>query len=936
MSLQIENRAGTENRKNLSHYVHRILEIMPTIFIENKPYTIRAGLNLLQACLELGFNLPYFCWHPAMHSVGACRQCAVKEFRDEKDTKGSIIMACMTAAKDGSRISIEDPEAVQFRKSITEWMMIHHPHDCPVCDEGGECHLQDMVVMTGHSYRRYRGTKRTFQNQDLGPFINHEMNRCIQCYRCLRYYRDFAGGRDFGAFLSHHLVNLGRHENGILKSEFSGNLVEICPTGVFTDKTLGRHYVRKWDLQTAPSICPHCSIGCNTIPGERYRMLRRIRNRYNGEVNGYFLCDRGRYGYEYVNSTLRLAMPLLSGLEDVSVSDEVSISTKMKGFMTGAKWIGIGSPRASLEANFALRTLVGPENFYSGVSDHEFRLTAKIIDILTGGPVSTPSLREIKSSDAVLVLGEDVTNTGPMAAFNIRCSLRTLQADAAQKLHIPEWDEAAIRAATQDMKGRIYIMSYMETRLDDAAAGTYRTSPDQIARLGWAIAQELKEGASGPQNLSPREDALVKEIVGVLGNAKKPLIISGLSSGNIQIVEGAFRIALALADKNPSTRLAYFLSECNSMGLGMMKAKPIAEALSALKTGSIHTAFILENDLFRRMDEGSASAFFKIKTVVLDCIKTPSILKADLALPVTAVAESEGTLINYEGRAQRFYKVFERGNLVKESWRWLRDMAIAAGKKEAEGWITPDDLLLAISQSMPFFETITGVSPSNTFRISGMKIARQSHRYSGRTAMTANLTVHEPEPLSDPDSPFSFSMEGYEGKVPSAMIPRFWSPGWNSVQSVNKFQDEIGGALRGGDPGLRLLKTVSPGESTGTSESLPTESSKPDTDRWTLLLSHHIFGSEELSALSPPIAELTPAPYVAISGQEWKREHEYADLSVAGKDYRLRVKRSRFLPKGLAVVPDGISGLQWAAGERVLLREFGNQVPEKSNTEEEK
>ncbi len=282
-----------------------------TIYIDNRPYVVKDGQNLLRACLSLGFDLPYFCWHPAMHSVGACRQCAVKQFKDENDTKGRIVMACMTLAADGTRISIDDPEARAFRAGVIELLMVNHPHDCPVCDEGGECHLQDMTVMTGHTYRRFRFQKRTHRNQDLGPLVNHEMNRCIACYRCVRFYRDYAGGRDFDVFQWHNHVYFGRHADGTLENEFSGNLVEICPTGVFTDKTLKRHYTRKWDLQTAPSICVHCGVGCNTIPGERYGLLRRIRNRYHRDVNGYFLCDRGRYGYEFVNSPRRIRQAML-------------------------------------------------------------------------------------------------------------------------------------------------------------------------------------------------------------------------------------------------------------------------------------------------------------------------------------------------------------------------------------------------------------------------------------------------------------------------------------------------------------------------------------------------------------------------------------------------------------------------------------------------
>ncbi|MEP6891704.1 MAG: 2Fe-2S iron-sulfur cluster-binding protein, partial [Nitrospirota bacterium] len=164
---------------------------MTRIMIDDRLYEVPPQKNLLETCLSLGFNLPYFCWHPALGSVGACRQCAVKQFKDEHDQTGRLVMACMTAASDGTRISLDDPEAKAFRATVIEWLMANHPHDCPVCDEGGECHLQDMTVMTGHTYRRYQFKKRTFRNQDLGPFITHEMNRCIQCYRCVRFYRDY-------------------------------------------------------------------------------------------------------------------------------------------------------------------------------------------------------------------------------------------------------------------------------------------------------------------------------------------------------------------------------------------------------------------------------------------------------------------------------------------------------------------------------------------------------------------------------------------------------------------------------------------------------------------------------------------------------------------------------------------------------------------------
>ncbi len=217
------------------------------------------GKNLLHVCLSLGLNLPYFCWHPALHSVGACRQCAVKLYKDEADTRGRIVMSCMTPVTDGMRISIEDPEARTFRGQVTEWLMVNHPHDCPICDEGGECHLQDMVVMTGHAYRRYRFTKRTHRNQDLGPFLNHEMNRCIQCYRCIRFYRDYAGGRDLEALGAHDDVYFGRQDR-----RGAGERVQRQPRG-----GLPHGRVHRQDAEDAL----HAQVG----PADRAVDLRALR-----------------------------------------------------------------------------------------------------------------------------------------------------------------------------------------------------------------------------------------------------------------------------------------------------------------------------------------------------------------------------------------------------------------------------------------------------------------------------------------------------------------------------------------------------------------------------------------------------------------------------------------------------------------------------------
>jgi NADH-quinone oxidoreductase subunit G len=887
---------------------------MATIYIDNKPYTVKDGQNLLQACLSLGFNVPYFCWHPAMQSVGACRQCAVKQFKDENDTKGRIVMSCMTPAADGTRISIDDPDAIHFRKSNIEWLMLNHPHDCPVCDEGGECHLQDMTVMTGHNYRRSRFKKRTYRNQYLGPFINHEMNRCIQCYRCVRFYRDHAGGRDLNVFASHDNVYFGRYEEGVLESEFSGNLVEVCPTGVFTDKTLKEHFTRKWDLQTAPSVCVHCGLGCNTIPGERYGKLRRIRNRYNGKVNGYFLCDRGRYGYEFVNSDKRLQQPLLTtsgAKKQMSRSEMLEHLSNLLYF--GAKVIGIGSPRASLEANYALRTFVGPEHFYQGFSETDHHLVSLMCEVLQNSPARSPSLHDAASADAVFVIGEDIINAAPMLALSLRQSIRQKPMEICERFHIPEWHEYAVCNAIQDQKGPLFITAPSGTKLDDIASATYHAAPDDIARSCFAIAHAIDPDAPQVSDLPDEVLSFVENVAQALNQARHPLIISGMSCASASVIQAAANIASALCRKNKSANLCFIVPECNALGLGLIGGGSLKNAFKAVRDATADTVIILENDLYRRAEKDVLDDFFRRcrHVIAIDSVESQTTSEAEVVLPSGTFAETDGTFVNNEGRAQRSFKVLQPNENIQESWRWMLDLMTVAERPESIQWKLFDDITTALSDALPVFKPLREISPPAGFRIAGKKIPRQPHRYSGRTSMHSHISVHEPVIPEDNDSPLSFSMEGYEGIPPSSLITRFWAPGWNSVQSVNKFQSEIAGPLQGGDPGQRLIE---PGEAVSATyfQEIPV-AFNPRSDERLLIPLYHIYGSEELSVLSPAVAELMPQPYIGLNADDMEslqiHDGEAVEITLHGKGIGLPVKCIKRLPKGIAGLPVGLPGL---------------------------
>jgi NADH-quinone oxidoreductase subunit G len=887
---------------------------MVTIYVNGRTHSVAKGQNLLQACLSLGFDLPYFCWHPALGSVGACRQCAVKRFKDEKDRRGELVMACMTPAAEGVRIAINDPEAVQFRATVIEWLMINHPHDCPVCDEGGECHLQDMTVMTGHNYRTHRFNKRTYRNQDLGPFIAHEMNRCIQCYRCVRFYRDYAGGRDLHALASRNRVYFGRFRDGALENVFSGNLVEICPTGVFTDRTQAGHYTRKWDLQTAPSLCVHCGLGCNTLPGERYGTLRRVRNRYHHQINGYFLCDRGRYGYEFVNSDRRIRQPLhhrADNGEQEPVPEPEALQSAAAFLAEGKKIIGIGSPRASLESNFALHRLVGADRFFAGVSRTEREGMNTALAILRKGPVPTATLQSTGLADTVLVLGEDVGRTAPLLALNLRRLRFRKAALAASGFQLPDWNDAAVREMAQLYQPNMFIAATYPTYLDDEAWRSVCAPPDDLVRCGHAVWAALADEPV-PEDLSPGLRSLVAEAARALRKAQRPLVVVDAASARPALLEAAANIAWRLKQMDRAAELFFGLPECNSVGLTLMEGRDLEAAFREVDEGRADTVIILENDLYRRADAASVDAFLQKArhVIVLDHLANATSLKADLVLPAATFAEAAGTLVNNEGRAQRHYAVMPAGDMVRSAWRWLQALGQAGGSGDTPAWGTADDVIADLATAMPVFQPATELGVSKD-RPADDRIARQSHRYTGRTAMTAQIDVHEPKPPADPDSPLAFSMEGRQVPPPARLIPRYWAPGWNSVQALNKFQNEIGGPLRNGDPGQRL---IAPDENAAVTFFAPPDRGGPpqENEFWVVPM-HHVFGSDELSMASPPVALRAPRPYVALAPDNAVAgEGDLVQVDIQGSTLTLPVRFVIGLPDRTAGLPVGLpSTSEW-------------------------
>lgn len=854
---------------------------MANIFIDNKAYDVNLQNNLLEAAIAQGLNLPYFCWHPALGSVGSCRQCAVQQFQDENDTQGRMVMACMTPLKEGARFSIAHPTCSDFRKNVIEWMMINHPHDCPVCDEGGECHLQDMTVMTGHNTRNYRFKKRTFKNQNLGPLVNHEMNRCITCYRCVRFYKDVAHGKDLSPFASSGKVYFGRNEDGVLESNFSGNLAEVCPTGVFTDKLFHAHHIRKWDLETAPSVCQLCSLGCNISPGERLGLLRRVQNRYNHDINGYFICDKGRFGHEFVNSKQRAIKPKINGIEaDINeVYAKIKVLLQQKGTIAG-----IGSPRASLESNWLLKKIVGENNFYSPDLDELSLATKAAQACLVKNHNALASLKDIREADALLIIGEDLENTAPMMALSVKQARSNFGAQKAlNEQNISTWNDTAIKDYVRDKSLPIHIVNIASTSLDEI--GIFHLAPfTELAKVAETIAQKFIA-------------------------CKNPVIISGTSLASKELINKVGAIFENLHKHNPNAKIALALNEANSLGFSLLGPKNISSLPK-----NIDLAFVLENDLIQRLGSFAEEIFSNVKNLVaLDYLETKTIQKAHFVLPVLSFAECSASLINNEGRLQRYFSVFKNNlEFIKSSWRMLMPFSSFSFNNIDE---VCEEIAKDLSIPNQLFKDLYGAS----FTILGNKIPRQTSECSGRTAINAKRNIHEQKPPMDPDSPFSYSMEGARVKIPLPLISSSWQPSWNSVQSsfIKTLQIRNDEQLK-----AKETKVLSFIKNSANNSANNFQISTPNLPSVLVMPKFHIYGSEERSAYAKGVDELIPKSFAYLSEEDAKKlgltHGQNIQIEKNKKYFTFPLRIEKEIAKGILLLPFGLTDSSLLFSEAII------------------
>jgi NADH-quinone oxidoreductase subunit G len=695
---------------------------MPKLKIDGSEIEVPKGMKVIEAAERLGIIIPRFCYHAGLGPVGACRMCAVM-FLDGP-VKG-VQMSCMTDAQDGMVVSTTHEEAVDFRRHVIEWLMMNHPHDCPVCDEGGHCLLQDMTVSGGHGIRRYLGKKRTYDDQYLGPFVQHEMNRCIHCWRCRRFYQEFAGYRDLGAMQIAYHTYFGRYKDGSLQSPFSGNLIDLCPTGVYTDKP-SRFKGRRWDYQRGPSLCVHCSLGCHTITSTRYREVVRLEARFSAEVNGYFICDRGRYGFYYTNHPERPRKPRI-GREEASWEKAIQTAAQELSRIkekNGPQSVDcLGSSRTCLENQAMLNRFCQslgsqpPKYFETPSVRRKLKAAIKRLDRNVA-----ISMQEMVKADFILTVGADPVNEAPMLALAMR------------QAHRNGATVAVIDPRPVSLPLEFLHLPIPPSKIDLALSGLVKKAIGRptVERLGQAALHfydAIPTDYLAGSELQDRFDTITQR----LQKSRFPVIVCGTDIVRERTPGLAADHALSLRAEKGRAGLFYLMPGANSFGSSLFSEdRSFIETIESVEKGVVKGLMVVESDPFWLFPdrERLRKALEKLDLfLVMDYLPSEAAQHAKIFMPTQTLFEMETAFVNQEGRVQLSPaahsggipieqigggghppRVFQReipGNEPKPAWQILAELSDALSLPGEWRSIRRDHLWQWMAQKNPLLANLS-------------------------------------------------------------------------------------------------------------------------------------------------------------------------------------------------------------------------------------
>jgi NADH-quinone oxidoreductase subunit G len=642
---------------------------MVEIELDGKKVEVLEGSMVMHAAEKSGTYIPHFCYHKKLSIAANCRMCLVDVEKAPKP-----MPACATPVTQGMVVRTKTDKALKAQKSVMEFLLINHPLDCPICDQGGECQLQDLAVGYGGSSSRYEEEKRVVFHKDVGPLISmEEMSRCIHCTRCVRFGQEVAGVMELG--MSHR----GEHSEietfvgQSVDSELSGNMIDICPVGALTSKPF-RYQARTWELSRRKSVSPHDSTGANLVVQVKNQQVMRVVPLENEAVNECWIADRDRYSYEALNSPDRLKQPMIKqGGQWTEVDWTTALEYVANGLKSiaadhGAQSVGaLVSPHSTLEELYLAAQLMrgmGSDNI-----DHRLRQ----VELAPGSGVhwlGVP-IAELSQLQRALVVGSNLRKDHPLFAQRLRqaarrgAHLHTITCSAS--LSSPQaW------AMTLSSSQVVPSQAWLKTLADVAAA---------VAALKSVAAPSLIDslGASATSEAA----AIAKSLLG--GDRKAVLL------GNAAAHHPQASVLLAIANwlgQETGATVGYLTEAANTLGAQWVKAQPQAQGLNAAQMlgGTLKAVLLLNTE---PVSDSAAGASAATQLAKAQMVVTMSPFKAnmefsDVLLPVSPFSETSGTFVNAEGRAQSFHAVVKPFAETRPAWKVLRVLGNMLGLQSFE------------------------------------------------------------------------------------------------------------------------------------------------------------------------------------------------------------------------------------------------------------
>ncbi len=621
---------------------------MVEIELDGKKIEVPEGSMIMHAAEGAGTFIPHFCYHKKLSIAANCRMCLV-----DVEKMPKAVPACATPVAQGMIVHTKSPKALAAQQSVMEFLLINHPLDCPICDQGGECQLQDLAVGYGNNTSRYEEEKRVVTPKDVGPLISmEEMSRCIQCTRCVRFGQEIAGVMELG------MSNRGEHSEietfvgSTVDSELSGNMIDICPVGALTSKPF-RYSARTWELGRRKSVAPHDASGANLIVQVKNHQVLRVVPFENEAVNECWIADRDRFSYESLNGPDRLTAPMIKqggSWQEVSWQTALEyVANGLKQIATehGANSIGaLVSPHSTLEELTLAGKLVrglGSDNIDHRLRRADFTATHGKVRWL-GMPVAA-----LSTLQRVLVVGSNLRKDHPLFAQRIRQAVR---------------HGAQVNALVEQRQD--WAMTLKNVLQADAADWT-----QALANVAAAIAEQKGVAAPAAGQADATAQAIAKSL---LGGERKAVLLGNAAAHHAQ-AESLLALAQWIAAQTGAS-FGYLTEAANTVGAQFVGAQPQTGGLdaAAMTDGALKAVILLnvEPEFDTAAGQQAVAGLNQAQMVVTLSPFKANMAISDVLLPISPFTETSGTFVNAEGRAQSFHAVVKPQADTRPGWKVLR------------------------------------------------------------------------------------------------------------------------------------------------------------------------------------------------------------------------------------------------------------------------